>query len=580
MHCKVAAEHGSDAAQVVWIAGHDQIIARERRGDHGCQGRCSGKLLACDPAQDDTRSLFTGAMALPRRLILLLLAATCALFVIPAIEAGAQTSHPRSPLPLAAAGEGGAPAQTPLPVTVTVDPFAPGAPVPKRFLGLSFEMAALGQLAQYAEHGDLVRLLRSLGPGVLRFGGITADENVAWTDAATPRPAWATSTIGPEQMKALGVLARRSGWQVLLTVGLAHYEPAAAAREVAAAHHALGRYLAAVEIGNEPNAYGSHGFRQLPWIAQGYEEEVSSYREAIDALTPGVPIAGPDVSGSGIFPEWGEEEALSQKPALLTGHHYPLGCAQTPAPSIETLLSPAIRGREAQSLETYVSLSRQYGIPFRLDEANSVSCGGVPGISDTFASALWATGYITQAMAAGAAGINLQGNPTNCVGYTPLCAPDPAALASGSLRAQPDWYALLLTSSLAGEDPLPTTITEGSPNLVAASFAGPDHLLKVVLADDEPAGASPLALRLNVGAGLSVGRILRLTAPSQSATGGVLLGGRAVAANGSWSTSMPSESVSARTGAIALELAPDSAALVTVSPPVTAPRRHRRAARR
>ena len=62
-------------------------------------------------------------------------------------------------------------------------------------------------------------------------------------------------------------------------------------------------------------------------------------------------------------------------------------------------------------------------------------------------------------MAAGTAGINLQGNPTNCVGYTPLCAPDPAALASGSLRAQPDWYALLLTSSLVGDRPLPTTIS-------------------------------------------------------------------------------------------------------------------------
>ena len=94
---------------------------------------------------------------------------------------------------LAAAAEGGAPAQTPLPVTVTIDPFAPGLPVPRRFLGLSFEVAALGQLAQYSEHGDLVRLLRSLGPGVLRFGGITADENVAWTDIATPRPAWASS---------------------------------------------------------------------------------------------------------------------------------------------------------------------------------------------------------------------------------------------------------------------------------------------------------------------------------------------------------------------------------------------------
>jgi len=290
-------------------------------------------------------------------------------------------------------------------------------------------------------------------------------------------------------------------------------------------------------------------------------------------------MAGPDVSGSGVFPEWGEEEALSQKPALLTGHHYPLGCAQTPAPSIETLLSAATREREAQSLQTYMSVASAYRIPLRLDEANSVSCGGVAGISDTFASTLWATGYITQAMAAGTAGINLQGNPTNCTGYTPLCAPDPAALVKGSLRAEPDWYALLLTSSLAGDRPLPTTITEGSPNLAVTSFSGPDHSLKVVLVDDEEPGASPLALRLNVGAGLGSGRILRLTAPAQSATGGVLLGGRAVAANGSWSTSMTPESVSAHTGTVALELAPDSAALVTVSPPGPAPRHRQKAGR-
>jgi hypothetical protein len=495
------------------------------------------------------------------------------------IEADAQASRSRSRLP-ASVRAGDVAGQFALPVNVTIDPFDPGLPVPERFLGLSFEVAALGQLAQYSERGDLVGLLRSLGPGVLRFGGITSDENVAWTDAATPRPAWASSVIGVAQLRAIGVLARRSGWQVLLTVGLAHYEPAAAAREVAAAHKALGPYLAAVEIGNEPNAYGSHGFRELPWIAQGYEEEVSSYREAIEALTPGVPIAGPDVSGSGVFGEWGEEEALSQRPVLLTGHHYPLGCAQTPAPSIEALLSPATRGREAQSLATYLSVSRMYGIPLRIDETNSVSCGGVAGISDTFASTLWATAYITQAMAAGAAGINLQGNPANCTGYTPLCTPDPTAVAEGALSAEPEWYALLLTRSLVGYRPLPTTISSASPpNLVAASFWGSGHSLKVVLVDDEPPGGSPLALALDVGAGMGEAHILRLTAPSQSATAGALLAGREVAADGSWHAPIQTESVATRADMLALELMPDSAALVTVNPPTPAPRRHQRATR-
>ena len=122
-----------------------------------------------------------------------------------AVEISAEASPSRSPSPpLARVAEAteatpqpGAATQPTLPVRVAIDPLDPGRSVSQRFLGLSFEAAALGQLSQYADRGNLVELLRSLGPGVLRFGGITADENVAWTDAATPRPAWASSVIGP-----------------------------------------------------------------------------------------------------------------------------------------------------------------------------------------------------------------------------------------------------------------------------------------------------------------------------------------------------------------------------------------------
>jgi hypothetical protein len=493
---------------------------------------------------------------------------------------GEAATHAPRAASIAIAGPA-APAGGSLPaVTVAIDTGAPGTPVPRRFLGLSFEAVALGQLSQYSKRGNFVRFLRSLGPGLLRFGGITADQNVGWSDAVTPPPAWASSVVTPAQLRDLGVLARRSGWRVLLTVGLAHNEPQAAAREVASAHRALGADLAAVEIGNEPNAYGRHGFRELPWIAQGYQEEVSTYRRAIAALTPGVPLAGPDVSGSGIFGEWGEEEAIAQAPALLTGHHYPLGCAQKPPPSIESLLSPDIRHREALSLATYTLVSRRNTIPLRIDETNSVSCGGVAGISNTFASALWASAYITQAMAAGVAGINLQGNPANCAGYTPVCAPERAALAAGRLRAQPDWYALLLTRSLAGERPLPLTITaQALPNLVAAAFLGPGHSLQVVLVDDEPQSAPPLALRLNVGAGIGAGRLLRLTAPSPSATDGTALAGRTVAADGSWPGPRRIERISSHAGVVSLALAPSSAALLTVRARGHSPSAHKRRAR-
>src|SRR6202165_495177 len=193
----------------------------------------------------------------------------------------------------------------PIPASVSIDRARPGPPVPREFLGLSFEVSALHRIAGYAGTGNLVGLLRSLGPGVLRFGGVTADTRVAWTDAETPRPAWASSVLEDGDLRALGSLAAASGWRILLTLGLGHYEPVAAAREAAAAKAALGGWLQGIELGNEPNAYAQHDLRSEPWTVVQYDAQLAAYRSAIEAAAPGIPLAGPDVSGSGAFEAWG-----------------------------------------------------------------------------------------------------------------------------------------------------------------------------------------------------------------------------------------------------------------------------------
>ncbi len=462
------------------------------------------------------------------------------------------------------------------PVAVSLQPALAGRPVPPRFLGLSFEVGDLTQLGSYAKRGNFVRLLRSLGPGVLRFGGVTADSRVAWTDAQTPRPGWATSTIGPADMQALGLLARRTGWRVLLTVGMAHFELRSVVREVASAARALGPYLQAVEFGNEPDAFGNHGFRQLPWLAQGYEEEVAIAREAITRSTPGIAVAGPDVAGSVSFGAWGSAEAVTQSPLILTGHQYAMSCTHQPPPSIELLLSPATRGHQAQGLNTYASVAAAQHEPVRIDETNSVSCGGVAGVSDTFAAALWATGYIAQSMAAGVIGINMHGHPNKCTGYSPLCAPDPAAAERGQLRAQPDWYAMLLARSIVGFRPVPTLVSSPSaPDLAATGFVGPHGAIKLLISDDDPPGAAPLAVRVAVGAGMRPGLVERLTGPSPAARSGVTLSGSTVGADGGWKPGRP-ERVPARGSYVTLRLQPSSAALLTVERATPSRRRRKR----
>jgi hypothetical protein len=454
-----------------------------------------------------------------------------------------------------------------LPVTVSVDARHPGTPVGPDFLGLSFELSSLRQISTYAERGDLVALLRSLGAGVLRFGGVSADTQVGWTDGATARPPWVSSVLEAGDLRELRQLAEASGWRVLLTIGLGHFEPNAAASEAAAAKDALGGWLAGIELGNEPNAYAHHGLRSEPWTFVQYDAQVAAYRSAIEAAAPGITLAGPDVSGSSAFESWGPAEAVDQRPALLTGHHYPLGCHEVPAPTITRLLSPRIRQLEGSSLSRYMSTSLASETPFRLDETNSVSCGGVAGVSNTFASALWAVGYLTQAMRMGVAGINLQGNPANCRGYTPVCAPTVEDLATGALVAQPEWYALLLARALVGDRPVSTlTSSPGRPNIQISAFLAPEGKLHFVIVDDDPPGARTLTVDLRVGNGFRRASILSLTAPSPAALSGVELGGRAVPSSGSWSEPSRLPVAPDSHGVIGVEIAPSSAALVTVSP--------------
>jgi hypothetical protein len=453
----------------------------------------------------------------------------------------------------------------PPPLVVSIARGSAGRPVPRGFLGLSFEVGSMPLLAGYADNGDLVTLLRSLGPGVLRLGGVTADKNMAWVDQFTPRPAWASGTIDEADLRGIATLAARSGWHVLLTVNLGHFEPEAAAREAAAAKATLGEWLAGIELGNEPNSYGHQGLREEPWTFTEYDSEVAAYKADIEAAAPGIPIAGPDVSGSSAFETWGVGEVVDQPPALLTGHHYPMSCQAQPAPTITRLLSPEIRALEVLSLQRYMTVAENGEIPFRMDEANTISCGGLAGISNTFASALWATAYVSQAMSMGVAGINLHGHPTNCLGYTPLCGATPQAIAEGQLSAQPEWYALLMLRGLIGDRPLPTTVAaHPQHNLAAYSFLAPGGGLRVVIVNDDPPKTPRVNVQLRAGAGIRYARLLALTAPDPNSTAGVRLGHAAVAPDGSFSQPTNLKLVRATGQTITLAVSPSSAVMLSI----------------
>jgi hypothetical protein len=220
-------------------------------------------------------------------------------------------------------------------------------------------------------------------------------------------------------------------------------------------------------------------------------------------------------------------------------------------------------------------------LPLLIDETGSISCHGQPGVSNSFASALWALDWAIQAMRAGVTGLDFHDLVTEPGAYSPLVfAPGAAIAADGAplpaeLRANPDWYALLLAAPLAGSTPVAVSAS-GDPGLSVGAFlssahgsagAGRGKRLRLVLIDFDAPTARPLLVRLRVPTGFRGGSILRLMAPSPASRSHVQLGGAEVARSGSWAARLPLPRPYGGAGALSLELPASSAALVTLDAP-------------
>ena len=288
---------------------------------------------------------------------------------------------------------------------------------------------------------------------------MSADSRVAWAHAGAPRPAWASVVLTPSDLQGVAELARESGWNVLLTVNLGHFEPRAAAEEAASAHALLGKMLAGIAIGNEPDRYAREGLRGAGWSPPRYLEELQAYRAAIAHAAPGVPLVAPDAS-SGIPPLPWVAFAAGTRPALLSDHYYPLSSCGGEKPALSELASPVLRAHEDDILRRLHTIERESGLALSIDETGSISCHGEPGVSNSFESALWAADWIARAMSAGIAGLDFHDLVTESGAYSPLVLPSASSSSAGGahlpadLHANPDWYALLLTSPLAGSGPV------------------------------------------------------------------------------------------------------------------------------
>jgi hypothetical protein len=405
----------------------------------------------------------------------------------------------------------------PVPLTVRSGP--PGARLSAGFVGLGVVAKALAR-NQFA-HTNLADYLRLLGRhGTLRIGGNRV--NSFWTSSGQRAPAWSQGEITPTDLRALAASLRGTGWTVILGVPLLHTAPSRSANEARYAKRILGPMLRGIEVGNEPNLYGI----SEPSYFVRFERAV----RALHAAVPGVPVAGPGTGRTGLTwtSTFARDEAAHPDIQLLTAHEYPLSICGHRHPTIAQLLSTGSELREVAVARSAVSAARELGVPAGIDETNSVICWGAPGVSNTYASALWILDYGLLLAQHGVAFANFQMRVHGCKPYLPLCT----RAHRTQLFARPELYGLLALRQM------------GTGRFLRVADPDPVHLR--AFAVQNGSGAMSIALD-NVGpavtvrvrmpgqpvAGTARETLLRTTSPrGLAATGRISLGQRRVGGDG------------------------------------------------
>lgn len=456
---------------------------------------------------------------------------------------------------------------------LTVYPSAESRPVPPGFVGLSLEYPAVTAYA--GQNPELLeQLIRNLAPGqrpVLRIGGDSTDWTW-WPVAGMTRPPGIRVTLGERWLQDARTIADAVNARIILGINLEAGSPALAAAEARALTDGIGpSRIEALELGNEPELYGTFGWYRAPdgrevlgrpsaYDFAAFTEDFSRVAESL----PHVPLAGPT---TGYLP-WMRplDQFLTAEPrvSVATLHRYPLRRCYTepgaPAyPTIGHLLSAASARGLADSVARYAAIAHAHGLPLRIDEMNSVACGNAPRVSNTFASALWAINAMFQMARVGVDGVNIHTFPG--AAYAPF------NLSGGRAFVDAEYYGLLMFAQAAPAGSRLLEVSGVRPNRTQVwATRAPDRAVRVVVVNESATHPQLVAVRTPAQSGTAT--LERLQAPGLDANNGVTLGGQSFAARtatGLLAGTPHTTTIATVQGEYVVSLPPASAAMLTLA---------------
>ena len=453
----------------------------------------------------------------------------------------------------------------------SIAPAGPTIGLNASFFGLSTEYWALPRYERHMSIFERVLALAHVpgdGPMILRVGGDSADHTY-WDPGARTLPA-DSFRLTQGWLQRARTLVRSANLKLILDLNLAANSPTMAAQLARVALEELppGSVLG-FEIGNEPDLYGrEHRPSSVrvtgTFTAADYVQEFRAYGRALRPVAPGIPLIGPSVADPLADLGWIARLIAGDRPALgvVSAHRYPLSAcvARTSPeyPTIARLLSELAAADMARSLAPAVRLSDRAGLPFRLTELGSVTCGGLRGVSTSFATALWAPDALFELSRAGVEGVDvhIRADAVNA----------PFTLGDRGLTAHPLLYGLLLFVRTLGPDAQllalrPRAAPSSHLKVWAVKVAG--GALHVLLIDKGPRSVG-VALRLPATAPATVQRLL---APSINASSGVTLAGQWLGRDGRWHGRRKLSTITRGPQGYELTMPGYSAALVSVQLP-------------
>jgi hypothetical protein len=465
--------------------------------------------------------------------------------------------------------------------------------VPKDFVGFSLEVSTAGQgLARFAPGGTnqptraeyalgtpgvpnqgFFQFMRNLGPGILRLGGNSQD-NTCWRSAAAPHPDRCQGQLTTADFRLYSEAAKASGWRLIVGLNLKQNFSQWTLNQVTQgiAKEIEPQRVLGLEIGNEPDLFGE------PARPKSYSpaDLVKDFRAYADAFRQNPVASQYSLIGPATCCRWRNAEDLgtfmdgvgASTLRLVTVHEYPRTTCNGRKVTVEQLLAPELMTHFNDAARTWIAVAHQRKLPIALAETNSASCGGMPGVSNAFASALWGLDWLFSGAEDGFTSVNfhISYRPGGS-SYNPV---DTYTVPGGSMKyknvVQPLYYAMyLFAQSASGEYLLPANSQTKANVRAYAATACPTCAVNIVLINKDISASGRVRVHLSRRAG--AGKLLLLQAPNlDSLSPEVTYGGMRFDSNGHVAPPHTTEVQSDSHGDYEFELPHAAAALLTVSP--------------